>query len=77
MRLGKPSSAHDLLGDMSRAPMSNSVPADARRAASHLPGLLLVAAGILLAATAGALLWWRQGETIFSTILTSALAWCF
>lgn len=57
--------------------MSNSVPADTRRASSHLPGLLLVAAGILLAATAGALLWWRQGETIFSTILTSALAWCF
>lgn len=40
-------------------------------------GLWLAAAGALLAVLAGGLLWWREGEKLFTDGLIAAIARCF
>lgn len=40
-------------------------------------GLKLLGAGALLMVAAGALLWWREGEKLFTDGLIAAMARCF
>lgn len=42
-----------------------------------MPGRRLAGAAALLLASAGLLLWWREGDAIFATYLLAAVAWCF
>jgi hypothetical protein len=37
----------------------------------------LTGAAFLLLAAAGGLLWARQGDAVFTDLVTAALAWCF
>jgi len=40
-------------------------------------GPILVAVAVTCLVGAGALMWWRQGDVVFASLVTSALAWCF
>lgn len=40
-------------------------------------GLKLLAAGAVLTVLAGGLLWWREGEKLFTDGLIAAIARCF
>lgn len=44
-----------------------------RRAA----GRMLVAGAVLCLVASGGLMWWRYGEAVFESLVTSAIAWCF
>ncbi len=40
-------------------------------------GWVLVAVAVLCLVAAGGLMWWRQGDAVFGSLVTAALAWCF
>lgn len=44
---------------------------------SHRLALSVAAAAALCLVAAGALLWWREGDAVFASLVTAALAWCF
>lgn len=44
---------------------------------SQLAGWALVGASVMFLATAGLLLWRREGAAVFGDTLAAALAWCF
>ena len=48
--------------------------ADTKRS---IAGPAMVVAGVGSLVAAGAVLWWRQGDAIFSDMVLAALAWCF
>ena len=50
---------------------------DAARPAPGRLGRGLLAGAVAALVVAGLLLWWRQGDAVFSQYLLGALAWCF
>ncbi|MCP4563703.1 MAG: hypothetical protein GY873_05310 [Bosea sp.] len=46
-------------------------------ASAHRPGLWLLAGGFGLLLAAGLLLWWREGDRLFTDGLIAALLACF
>ena len=46
-------------------------------AAAHRPGLWLLAGGFGLLLAAGLLLWWREGDRLFTDGLIAAIVACF
>ncbi len=42
-----------------------------------MAGPAMVAVGVGCLVAAGAVLWWRQGDAVFSDMVLAALAWCF
>jgi len=58
---------------MSVAPQTDTQDA----APAHRPGLWLLAGGFGLLLAAGLLLWWREGDRLFTDGLIAALLACF
>ena len=44
---------------------------------SNRLALGIAAGAALCLVAAGALLWWKQGDAVFASMVTAALAWCF
>ena len=40
-------------------------------------GLRIAVGAVLCLVAAGAILWWQQGDAVFASMITAALAWCF